>query len=154
MSNSTVWSLVRLPVGPKPAPFTQPICAGPPQVGFDFDPLESAWNQRLAELRRFKEANGGKVDVPQSDLEWPGLGQWSAQQVRPPPPARRLIEPGRHCTSTVTNPEGISTTTDSDQPTAMSDAGTSLAVVACRARVRVGCAAPRLETGSFLPAVQ
>ena len=47
------------------------------------------WNQRLAELRRFKKVNGGKVDVSQGNREWLGLGMWCSQQVRPSPPHDR-----------------------------------------------------------------
>ena len=82
-SYSTMWSRVKLPPGPKHARLTQPICTGPLQVGFVFDPLRQfAWNRRLAELRRFKEANGGKLDVPRNDP----LGEWCSFQARPPPP--------------------------------------------------------------------
>jgi hypothetical protein len=59
------------------------LSLGPPQVGFVFDPIEAAWNQRLAELRLFKEANGGTLDVPWKDEEWPGLAAWCTKQVRP-----------------------------------------------------------------------
>ena len=118
-----------MPPGPKPVRLTQPSCTGPPQVGFVFDPLDSAWNQRLAELWLYKEANGGKVDVPRNDLEWPGLGDWCNTQARPSPRARRLTEPGTYCTWPVNYQEGISTGFIGDWPTAVRDAGTRLVVV-------------------------
>ncbi|KAJ1484817.1 hypothetical protein T484DRAFT_1795854 [Baffinella frigidus] len=40
----------------------------------------AAWDQRLEELRLFKEIHGGDAEVSRKNLEWPGLGVWCNRQ--------------------------------------------------------------------------
>ena len=74
-----------MPAGANPDRFTQPSCTPPPQIGFDFDPLEAAWDKSFEELRLVAKANGGVAHVPQGDPERPKLGLWCMTQVRADP---------------------------------------------------------------------
>ena len=67
---------------------SQPSCAGLPQIGFVFDPLEAAWDQSFEELRLVAEGNGGEAHVSRGDPERPELALWCSRQVRFSFPAR------------------------------------------------------------------
>ena len=56
--------------------------AGPPQIGFVFDPLEEAWDTSFEELRAVAAGNGGVAHVTRRDPERPALGRWCNEQVR------------------------------------------------------------------------
>ena len=62
------------------------VARPPPQIGFDFNPLDTAWDKSLEELRLVAEANGGVAHVPQRDPERPELGLWCMTQARSEPP--------------------------------------------------------------------
>ena len=87
---------------------------GPPQIRFDFDLFEAAWDQSFEKLRQFTEGNGGVAHVLRDDPAHPGLGSWCDKQVRRPTPPRQLTEPGRCCSWTVSNPEGGSASINCD----------------------------------------
>ena len=71
-----------LPAGANSDRFTQPSCAPPPQIGFNFDLQEATWDQSFKKLRLFAEANGGVAHVPTNDPERPELGDWCRTQAR------------------------------------------------------------------------
>ena len=64
----------------------------PPQIGFVFDFLEAAWDQRLEELRLVAEGNGGVANVLETDPDRSELGVWCSNQARRLSPARQLTE--------------------------------------------------------------
>jgi hypothetical protein len=53
---------------------------------------DAQWNKRLEELRQVANANGGKANVPQRNLEQPALGNWCMTQARRSSLTRQLIE--------------------------------------------------------------
>ncbi|KAJ1472546.1 hypothetical protein T484DRAFT_1975134 [Baffinella frigidus] len=50
------------------------------EIGFVFDPFETAWGQSLEELRLFAKANGGVAHASRSDPERAELGHWCTYQ--------------------------------------------------------------------------
>ena len=66
-------------------------CTGPPQIGFVFDPLETAWDQSLEKLRLVSEANGGVAHVSTLDPARRILGVWCMHQARAYPPLQNSL---------------------------------------------------------------
>ena len=63
------------------------VATGPPQIGFDFDFLDAAWDKSFEELRLFAKANGGVAHVSKTHPERAKLGIWCNNQVRRSSPA-------------------------------------------------------------------
>ncbi len=61
------------------------------QIGFNWDPINTAWESKFAELLRFKEQHGHCV-VPQKDPQYRKLGIWVGEQRRAMAPKRPEFE--------------------------------------------------------------